>query len=163
MPAGPIDARQVTTRYLDEFVAGQVIELGSVTMEKDDIIAFARSYDPQSFHIDEVAAAGSMYGGLIASGWHTACAFMRLLATNLLVDAASMGSSGLDSLRWILPVRPGDRLTASIEITKVRVSDSRPDRGKVYWHADVKNQDDKTVMTLDASFMIGQRLPQQQA
>lgn len=161
MPVGPIDLRLVTTRYLDEFVAGQVFELGSVTMEKDDIVAFAQSYDPQSFHIDEDAAAKSIYGGLIASGWHTACAFMSLLANNLLVDAASMGSSGLDSLRWILPVRPGDRLTATLEITKVRVSDSRPDRGKVYWHADVKNQDGRSVMTLDASFMIGQRPSEQ--
>ena len=147
----------MTIRYLEDFVAGEVFDLGNVTMDKDDIIAFAQSYDPQSFHIDEIAAADSIYGGLIASGWHTACAFMNLLATNLLVDAASMGSSGLDELRWLAPVRPGDRLTVSLEVLKIRVSDSKPDRGKVYWHAEVKNQDNTVVMTIKASFMIGCR------
>ena len=147
----------MTKRYFEDFAAGQVFELGSLTLEKDDIVAFAREWDPQSFHLDEDAAAASIYGGLIASGWHTACAFMQLLATNLLCDAASMGSSGIDELRWIVPVRPGDRLSATLAVDKTRASDSRPDRGKVYWRAEVTNQDDVVVMTIDASFMIGRR------
>jgi len=147
----------MTTRYLEDFVAGEVIELGSISLSKDDIVSFAQAWDPQSFHIDEVAAAQSIYGGLIASGWHTACAFMRLLATNLLLDTASMGSSGLDKLRWLAPVRPDDRLTASLEVTKTRASDTKPDRGKVFWRAEVRNQDDTVVMTIDAAFMVGCR------
>lgn len=144
-------------RYFEDFAVGQVFDLGSLSVDRDDIIAFASQWDPQDFHLDDEAGRTSMYGGLIASGWHTACMFMRLLATNLLVDAASMGSSGLDELRWVLPVRPGDRLSATLKVDAVRASDSRPDRGKVYWTAEVTNQDNRVVMTIDAAFMIGRR------
>ena len=145
----------MTLRCLDDFVAGDVIDLGEVTLSQDDIVAFAESYDPQPFHTDPDAAATSIYGGLIASGWQTACLFMRLLATNLLNGSMSLGSGGLDDLRWLAPVYPGDRLTATIEIKKTRASNSKPDRGIVTWRGSMRNQDGVEVMTMDATFMIG--------
>jgi acyl dehydratase len=93
--------------HLDDFAPGQVHDLGRRTLSRDEIVAFARSWDPQPFHLDEQAAAASIYGGLIASGWHTVCAFMRLFADGLLNRAAAMGSPGIDELRWLKPVRPG--------------------------------------------------------
>jgi acyl dehydratase len=147
----------VTFRYFEDFAEGQVYELGSLDLSKDDIIGFAQLWDPQPFHVDEVAAKDSIYGGLVASGWHTACVFMRLLATNLLIESSSMGSSGLDKLRWIAPVRPGDNLSASFEVLKTRLSDTRPDRGKIFVRAQVKNQDDAVVMFFNASLMLGRR------
>ena len=145
----------MTARRFDDFVAGDVIELGDVTLSQDDIVAFAEDYDPQPFHTDPAAATSSIYGGLIASGWQTACLFMRLLASNLLNESLSLGSRGLDELRWLAPVRPGDRLTASIEIKKTRVSTSKPDRGVITWRGSMRNQDGVEVMTIDATFMIG--------
>lgn len=142
-------------RCFDDFVAGDVIDLGEIELSQDNIIAFAEAYDPQPFHTDPAAATTSIYGGLIASGWQTACLFMRLLATNLLNDSLSLGSGGLDDLRWLAPVRPGDRLTASIEIKKTRASRSKPDRGIVTWRGSMCNQDGIEVMTMDATFMIG--------
>ncbi len=142
-------------RRFDDFVAGDVFDLGTIDISQDDIIAFARDYDPQPFHTDPVTADISIYGGLIASGWQTACLFMRLLASNLLNESLSLGSGGLDDLRWLAPVRPGDRLTASIEIMKTRVSSSKPDRGIVTWRGSMTNQDAVVVMTIDATFMIG--------
>ena len=97
--------------HLDDFAPGQVHHLGRRTLGRDEIVAFARNWDPQPFHLDEQAAAASIYGGLIASGWHTLCAFMRLFADGLLNRAAAMGSPGIDELRWLKPVRPGDSST----------------------------------------------------
>ena len=108
------------TRYFEDFTPGEAIELGSHTITKDEIIAFARQFDPQPFHLDEEAAKATMYGGLLASGWHTGSITMRLLYDGLIKDTISLGSPGLDEIRWIKPVRPGDQLVIEIEMSKSR-------------------------------------------
>lgn len=118
-------------RYLEDFYPGQRFFLGRRTVTRDEIVAFAREFDPQSFHLDEAAAARSIFGGLVASGWHTASIYMRLLVDGLLCDSASLGSPGIDELRWLRPVRPGDTLDAHATIREVRPSRSKPDRGIV--------------------------------
>ena len=116
-------------RYLEDFTAGEVIDLGSYTLDEAEILEFARRFDPQPFHVDPERAAASIYGGLIASGWHTCGIFMRLAVDGLIGDSSSMGSPGLDNLRWLLPVRPGDTLRARYTVLEVTPSRSRPDRG----------------------------------
>ena len=143
--------------YFEDFRVGQVIELGSCTVSKDEIIAFARKFDPQPFHIDEAAAERSIYGGLIASGWHTGSLFMRLLYDGLLSHAASMGSPGQDELRWIKPVRPGDTLSARGLVEELIPSRSKPDRGLIRTTYEVFNQDGDKVMTLRGIGMFGKR------
>jgi len=112
------------------------------------MIAFARNYDPQEFHTDPEKAATSAFGGLIASGWHTAAAVMRPLAENYLSGASSLGSPGLDELRWLAPVRPGDVLTIYATVVEARRSSSKPDRGLVHSDIRVVNQDGVAVMTI---------------
>ena len=143
--------------YFEDFRVGQVIELGSCTVSKDEIIAFARKFDPQPFHIDEAAAERSIYGGLIASGWHTGSLFMRLLYDGLLSHAASMGSPGQDELRWIKPVRPGDTLSARGLVEELIPSRSKPDRGLIRTTYEVFNQDGDKVMTVRGLGMFGKR------
>ncbi|HIC71547.1 MAG TPA: MaoC family dehydratase [Alphaproteobacteria bacterium] len=143
--------------YFEDFRVGQVIELGSCTVSKDEIIAFARKFDPQPFHIDEAAAERSIYGGLIASGWHTGSLFMRLLYDGLLSHAASMGSPGQDELRWIKPVRPGDTLSARGLVEELIPSRSKPDRGLIRTTYEVFNQDGDKVMIVRGLGMFGKR------
>jgi len=143
--------------YFEDFRVGQVIELGSRTVSKDEIIAFARQFDPQPFHVDEAAAERSIYGGLIASGMHTCSIFMRLLYDGLLSRAASMGSPGQDELRWIKPVRPGDTLSARGLVEELIPSRSKPDRGLIRTTYEVFNQDGDKVMTLHGIGMFEKR------
>ena len=143
--------------HFEDFKVGQVIELGSCTVSKDEIIAFARKFDPQPFHIDEAAAERSIYGGLIASGMHTCSIFMRLLYDGLLSRAASMGSPGQDELRWIKPVRPGDTLSARGLVEELIPSRSKPDRGLIRTTYEVFNQDGDKVMTLRGLGMFEKR------
>ena len=103
-------------RYFEDFHPGQVIAVGTVAVSENDIIAFARRYDPQPMHIDPGAATNTIYAGLIASGWHTVSLFMRLLVENLVAKTVSLGSPGVDELRWPLPVRPKDRLSGQMEV-----------------------------------------------
>jgi acyl dehydratase len=142
--------------HLDDFAPGQVHDLGRRTLSRDEIVAFARSWDPQPFHLDEQAAAASIYGGLIASGWHTVCAFMRLFADGLLNRAAAMGSPGIDELRWLKPVRPGDSLEARLEVLEVRPSRSKPDRGIVRLRCVMANPDEE-VLSFIANVMFRRR------
>jgi acyl dehydratase len=143
--------------YLDDFEPGQVIELGSRSVSKDEIIAYARQFDPQPFHIDEQAAAKSIYGGLIASGWHTVSLFMRLLVDGLLSRTASMGSPGVDEVRWLKPVRPGDRLSARGIVEEVIPSGSKPDRGLLRITYEMSNQDGEKVLSIKGLGMFGRR------
>ena len=133
--------------YLEDFAAGQVRESAPRTLGKEEIIAFARQYDPQPFHVDEAAAADSVFGGLIASGWQTVAVMMRLLWDTFLKDTASLGSPGSDEIRWLKPVRPGDTLRARFTIVEVVPSRTRRDRGIVRTFTEVLNQHDETVMT----------------
>jgi acyl dehydratase len=134
-------------RYWEDIKEGEVVELGSSTMDKDRMIAFAREFDPQPFHTDEKAAEESIYGGLIASGWLTGSVLMRLFYEGFLKDMASMGSPGIDELRWLKPVRPGDTLTARLTVTEKKPSRSKPDRGIIRSLMEVLNQHGETVMT----------------
>ena len=143
--------------HLDDLTPGQIHHLGCRRLERDEIVEFARAWDPQSFHLDEQAAAGSIYGGLIASGWHTVCVFMRLFADGLLNRAAAMGSPGVDELRWLKPVRPGDTLEARLEILEVRPSRSKPDRGIVRARSVVVNQEGEEVLSFIATLMFKRR------
>jgi acyl dehydratase len=144
-------------RYYEDIAVGERVELGSHTLSKDEIRTFAERYDPQPIHVDEAAAEASVYGGLIASGWHTAAVCMRLLAEGFLNETASMGSPGLDELRWLAPVRPGDSLSASVEILDRRPSESRDDRGYVKNRMIGRNQADDDVISWEATNIVGRR------
>ncbi len=131
--------------FFDDFEVGFRFETGSKSLSEAEIIEFARKYDPQPFHIDPAAAAESIYGGIIASGFHTlTLAFELILAANVW-NEASMGSPGLDEIRWKMPVRPGDSLRVTGEVTEVQPSASRPDRGRVVFRYDILNQNDARV------------------
>lgn len=134
-------------RYWDDIKAGDVVELGSRTMDKERMLSFAREFDPQPFHTDEKAAEASIWGGLIASGWHTGSVLMRLFYEGFLRDTASLGSPGIDELRWLKPVRPGDILSARLTVTEATVSRSRPDRGIIRSVMELRNQHGEVVMT----------------
>ena len=137
-------------RYFEDYRAGSVHELGRVRVERDEVIEFARRYDPQIFHIDERAAEGTVFGGLIASGWHTAALMMRLCADNFLSRASSLGAPAVDELRWHLPVRPGDELSVRVITLETRRSRSKPDRGVMRNRMEVTNQRGEVVMSLVA-------------
>lgn len=141
-------------RYFEDFAEGQVYELGEATVNEAEILEFARRFDPQPFHIDPAAAKRSMYGGLIASGWHTAGIAMRLIVDHYLPRAASLASPGIDELRWPTPVRPGDKLRLRTTIVAARRSRSKPDRGLVRTQAELINQGDRPVLTLLAMNLI---------
>lgn len=146
-------------RYFEDFKPGEVIELGSRTITKDAIVAFAKEFDPQVFHTDEEAARGTIYGGLLASGWHTGSLMMRLLYEGLLRDTVSLGSPGIDELRWVHPVRPGDTLSARMTVIESVPSRSKPDRGIVRSLLEMRNQHGEVVMTIKGLSLLGRRPP----
>jgi acyl dehydratase len=137
-------------RYWEDFQVGEVVELGSYEVTREEILEFARRYDPQPFHVDEDAAAAGPFGGLAASGWHTAAMFMRLFVDGIFQDSASMGSPGVEQLRWTAPVRPGDVLTGRVRVAETYPSERRGDRGTVITENEALNQDGMVVMTMRA-------------
>ena len=141
----------------DDFEAGQVFELGSHEVTEEEILAFARQWDPQPFHVDPAAAEKSSFGGLIASGWHTGALWMRLYVDSLLGGAAGMGSPGIEELRWLAPVRPGDTLTGRLAVLETTPSQRRPDRGTVRIRGEMLNQDGVTVMSMVSRGHFGRR------
>ncbi len=138
----------MATVYFEDIEPGTTYELGSHTFTREEIVAFARSFDPQPFHLDEAAAAESPFGGLIASGWHTAAIWMRLYVDSLLAGAASMGSPGVEQLRWLRPVRPGDTVRASLTVLEATPSSVRPDRGTILFDAALESVDGEPVLTM---------------
>jgi acyl dehydratase len=147
----------MTSRYFEDFQPGQVFDLGAHTMTRDEIVDFARQFDPQPFHVDEEAARHSAFGGLIASGWHTAAVFMRLYVDALLAEAASMGSPGITELRWLAPVRPGDTLTGRFHVESVQPSSRRPDRGTVFFRSEMVNADGVAVLSMSGRGYFARR------
>ncbi len=147
----------MSIRYFEDFSPGQTIELGTYEFTAENIVAFASEYDPQPMHTDPEAARRSIYGGLIASGWHTAGAYMRLLVTGAMAATESLGSPGLDRLRWLKPVRPGDVLTARFTVLETRTSESRPDRGIVRSRGEMVNSAGEVVMDVEAVNFFGRR------
>jgi acyl dehydratase len=144
-------------RYFEDFAVGQTFEAGRVTVGEAEIIAFARQYDPQPFHIDPDAARASIYDGLIASGWHTAALSMRLLVDAIFADTAGMGSPGVDELRWLRPVRPGDTLGVRLTILEARGSSTKPDRGIIRFRVETQNQAGELVMRMTGAGFIARR------
>jgi acyl dehydratase len=146
-----------TNWYFEDFFPGQEIALGSRTVSEEEIIAFAKQFDPQPFHVDHDAAAASIFGGVIASGWHTCSMMMRLVVDKLMSESSSMGSPGLDGVRWLLPVRAGDTISVSYLTTKVKPSASRLDRGVVWSKWTATNQHGQAVCTIEGMGMFGRR------
>lgn len=144
-------------RYFDDFEPGERFVSRGVTLTEAEIIDFALKYDPQPFHIDKVAAARSPYGRLIASGFHTLSAGFRMIVQENLFTAASMGSPGMDEVRWLKPVYPGDTLHIEAEVADKQVSRSRPDRGRLRMAYAVKNQDGEAVLTFVATQILRRR------
>lgn len=147
----------MSARYFEDYRAGQVLTAGPMRVEEDDIVAFARKYDPQAMHTDPAAAARGPFGGLIASGWHTGALMMRMFADNFLSPESSIASPGLDELRWRKPVRPGDALSLRVTILEARPSRSRPDQGVLRSLVEVLNQDGDVVMSLKPISLVRRR------
>jgi len=143
--------------YFEDFFVGQEIDLGARTVSEDEIIAFAREFDPQPFHVDPKAAASSIYGGVIASGCHTCSMMMRMVVDGLMCDASSMGSPGLDGVRWLKPLRAGDTLHVRYLTTQVMSSNSKPDRGVVWSKWVASNQHGEEICTIEGMGMFGRR------
>ncbi|MDT3678369.1 MAG: MaoC family dehydratase [Burkholderiaceae bacterium] len=135
-------------RFFEDFRPGEVLEFGDYLVTEEEIVDFAKRYDPQPFHVDHEAAQRSIYGGLIASGWMTGSIVMRLLVDNFISPLSSMGSPGVEEIRWTKPVRPGDRLKLRVTVVETRRSQSKPDRGIVQVQEDAINQDGETVMSI---------------
>ena len=135
-------------RYWEDYEVGQKYPLGSTSFTAEEIVEFARQFDPQPFHVDADAAKASMFGGLIASGWHIAAKLMRLFVDNYIDRRTALGSPGLDELRWLRPVRPGDTLRSEVEVVEARPSRSKPDRGILVMAFKIRNQRDEDVLTM---------------
>lgn len=143
--------------YFDDFVVGKSIDVGSCIVTEEEILDFAVKFDPQPFHVDKAAAAKSIYGGIIASGWHTCGMIMRLMVDGFLKDSASLGSPGVDEIRWIKPVRGGDTLHVTTTALEMRPSTSKPDRGVVVTLWEAKNQHGDLVATIKGMGMFKRR------
>jgi acyl dehydratase len=135
-------------RFFEDYPVGEIAEFGDYLITEAEVLSFAAQYDPQPFHLDQAAGADSIYGGLIASGWMTASVAMRMMVDHYISPRSSMGSPGIDELRWLRPVRPGDRLRLRVSVVDARASQSKPDRGMVQFLEEVVNQEGTTVMTL---------------
>jgi acyl dehydratase len=143
--------------YLEDFSTDWTAEYGPRRVTREEIVGFAAQFDPQPMHLDEEAARHTMLGGLAASGWHTCCIMMKMIADNLLLDTASMGAPGIEEVKWLKPIRPGDSLTVRGKVTAVRVSQSRPDRGFVTFFWEVINDRGECAMTLVCPQMVERR------
>jgi acyl dehydratase len=145
--------------YWEDFHAGQSLSYGSATISREDILDFARQFDPQPFHLDEEAAARTHFGGLVASGWHTASLLQRMLVENLLNRSSCMGSPGVTALRWLKPVRPGDTLTVRHEVVRTTRHPHRREMGFVDSRCEVSNQAGEVVMRLEFAALFLLRDP----
>ncbi|MFI4953020.1 MAG: MaoC family dehydratase [Burkholderiales bacterium] len=152
--AVPIDQR-----YFEDYTVGSAYEYGAVTVDEAELIAFARQFDPQAIHVDPEAAANGPFGGVIASGWHTSALMMRLFVGHYLSSVASLASPGVDELRWMKPVRPGDTLRIRVTVIEARRSQSRPDRGMVRTLIEVLNQRGDIVSSMKAMNLLRCRTP----
>jgi acyl dehydratase len=150
----------IDDRYFEDYRPAAVYEYGYLTVTEAEILEFARRFDPQLIHIDPGFAATGPFGGLIASGWHTASMMMRLFADHYLSRVASLASPGIDELRWPAPVRPGDQLRLRTTIVEARPSRSKADRGLVRTRGELINQDDRIVLDLVAMNLLARRDPQ---
>lgn len=144
-------------QYLDDLVVGQQFRTNGLTLTEAEIIGFAWKYDPQPFHLDAGAAAQSPYGGLIASGFQSLAVCFRLFIQTGIFLESSIGSPGIDELRWLAPVRPGDTLHTEVEVLEVRPSASKPDRGIVRFRYQAKNQHGDAVLSFIVNHLLKRR------
>ena len=147
----------MSARYFEDFVIGERFVSPGITLSESQILEFALAYDPQPFHLDKDAAARSPFGGLIASGFQTLALGFRAFYQANVINACSLGSPGIDELRWLAPVRPDDTLHAEAEVVSKRESKSRPDRGTLHMAYEIKTQAGEVVMTFTAIHILGKR------
>jgi len=147
----------MTERYFEDFAVGQVFSSGRRRVDKEQILAFAKEFDPQPYHLDDEAARKSAFRGLVASGWHTAALTMRLMVDGEFKPAGGILGVGFDELSWPRPVRPGDELHAKSEVLEVRPSKSRPDRGLIKVQTTTLNQNDEAVQIFTANLIVPRR------
>ncbi len=147
----------MTKWYFEDFEVGKTYPVGSRSVTEAEIVAFATQFDPQPFHVDKDAAAKSIFGGIIASGWHTCSMIMRVMVDGFLHESSSMGSPGVDEVRWIKPVRGGDTLTITTTVLDAKLSESKPDRGVVWTEWRATNQHGELVATIKGMGMFGRR------
>ena len=155
----PSPATRTPRWYWEDFTEGLSMTFGPRRVEREEVIDFARQFDPQPFHLSEEAGRASLFGGLAASGWHTAGIVMRLMCDGFLLDSSSLGSPGLDSLRWLKPVMVGDELCARMTVLASRPMKSKPHVGLVQTRWEAINQRDEVVMTIESWAMFGRRTP----
>jgi acyl dehydratase len=148
---------ELSGRYLEDFAVGQTFGSGRLRIDKEQIFAFAAEFDPQPFHLDEASARHSIFGGLAASGWHTAAVTMRLLLDSELKPAGGIIGAGLDECRWPRPVRPGDELRIECEVIEVRPSKSRPEQGLIKLRTSTLNQDGEAVLVHVVNLVVLRR------
>ena len=149
----------VAKLYFEDFVVGHVAEYGDKLVTAEEIKEFASEFDPQPMHLDEEAAKHTLVGGLCASGWHTCAMMMRIVADGYLLNSSSMGAPGVEEIRWLAPVRPGDRLRVRTTILDLREPKSRPDFGFVRTKFEVINARDEVVMHSTTNMMMARRTP----
>ena len=147
----------MTQRYLEDFAVGQTFGSGRLVIDEERIKSFAAEFDPQPFHLDGEAAKQTLFGGLAASGWHTAAATMRLLVESEMKPAGGIVGASFDELRWPRPVRPGDELHVQSEVLEVRPSKSRPEQGVIKARTTTLNQNGETVQILVANLIVPRR------
>jgi acyl dehydratase len=147
-------------RTFEDFSVGEVVDLGTAPpITEEAIVDFARQWDPQPFHVDPVRAKESMFGGLVASGWHTAAVAMRLLVDNLLAHTSAGGSPGLDRVRFLRPVRPGDVLSGTFTVVDLSVSERRPSMGTVHSLLEMRNQHGEVVLAIESRTFLDRKVP----
>ena len=147
----------MSTAYWEDFVAGSTARYGPRLITREEIVAYAAEFDPQPMHVDEEAARATMLGGLAASGWHTCAILMRMIADGFVLQSSSLGSPGVEEVKWLRPVRPGDRLTVRASVLRTRPSNSRPGMGFVKFRYEMFNQSGDCVMTLVSTMMAARR------
>jgi acyl dehydratase len=145
--------------YLDDLKLGDSFVTGAQAVTADEIIAFGRQFDPQSFHVDPVAARETLFGELVASGWHTAAVSMRLMVDSMLGHAGGVIGQGVDELRWARPVRPGDTLRVEMTVAEIDPTPSRTGRGRIKLHCRTLNQDGRVVQEMSARLLVPRRAP----
>jgi acyl dehydratase len=143
--------------HWEDFSPGQVTDCGSRLVTRAEIVAFAAEYDPQPMHLDEQAASATSLGGLVASGWHSCCILMRMLTDSFLAEATFMGAPGVEEVKWLAPLRPGERIKARATVLETRASRSRPDLGFVKFRFELFDASNKPLMILIVSPMFGRR------
>lgn len=145
--------------YFEDFEPGAVVVYGPRLVTREEIIAFATEFDPQPMHLDETAASATLLGGLGASGWHACALIMRMICDGFILDSASMGSPGVDEVRWLRPLRPGTQVRLRATILDKRASNSRPDRGFVNYLFEMIDESDAVLTTITTPLMVLRRVP----